>query len=237
VTRLISALRLELTLQSRQGFLYAAIFSGIIWLSVLLPMSSGLRSAAEPYILLGDICIIGFFFIAGTVFFEKQERTLGAVVCTPLRFSEYLAAKLAVLVAISLVVAIALASTVHGFAYHPIPLVTGTVLGTVLMLLVGFGSSLPFASISDWFLAATIPLAVMTVPPVLFFSGVWDSLLAYVVPTTAAILLFGSAFDQLDLAPWQVGYVVSYPLLCVLGMWLVVKWLFVRHVVARSGGV
>ena len=236
MTRLMSALRLELTLQSRQGFLYAAIFSGVIWLSVLLPMSSGLRAAAEPYILLGDTCIIGFFFIAGTVFFEKQERTLGAVVCTPLRFSEYLAAKLIVLVAVSLVVAITVSSTSRGLDYRAIPLVTGTVLGTVLMLLVGFGSSLPFASISDWFLAATIPLAVMTVPPVLFFSGVWDSPLAYVVPTTAPLLLFGSAFDQVDLASWQVGYAVAYPLLCVAVLWSAARSLFVRHVVARSGG-
>ena len=59
---------------------------------------TGLRPVAEPYVLLGDTCIIGFFFIAGTVFFEKQERTLGAVISTPLRFWEYLSAKLAVLV-------------------------------------------------------------------------------------------------------------------------------------------
>ncbi len=236
MTRLFTALRLELTLQSRQGFLYAAIFSGVIWLSVLLPMSPGLRSVVEPYILLGDTCIIGFFFIAGTVFFEKQERTLGAVVCTPLRFSEYLAAKLALLVVVSLVVAVAVSSISHGFEYRAIPLVTGTVLGTLLMLLVGFGSSLPFASISDWFLAATIPLAVMTVPPVLFVSGVWASPLAYVVPTTAPLLLFGAAFDQVDLASWQVGYAVAYPVLCVAGLWLAVRSMFVRHVVAQSGG-
>ena len=48
---------------------------------------------------------------------------------------------------------------------------TAVVLGTLLMLLVGFITSLPFASISDWFLVATIPLAVMTVPPVLHYSG------------------------------------------------------------------
>ena len=80
MTRLTSALRLELTLQVRQKFLHAAIFSGLIWLAVLLPLSHGLRPIAEPYVLLGDTCIIGFFFIAGTVFFEKQERTLGAVI-------------------------------------------------------------------------------------------------------------------------------------------------------------
>ena len=173
MSRLASALRLELTLQVRQRFLHAAIFSGLIWLAVLLPMPAGLRPVAEPYVLLGDTCIIGFFFVAGTVFFEKQERTLGAVISTPLRFWEYLAAKLTLLVLISLFVAMVVPIVGHGFGYHPLPLVVATVLGTLLMLLVGFTTSLPFASISDWFLAATIPLAVMTVPPVLYYSGVW----------------------------------------------------------------
>ena len=94
MTRLASALRLEIVLQVRQRFVHAATFSGLIWLAVLLPMPRGLRPVVEPYILLGDTCIIGFFFIAGTVFFEKQQRTLGAVISNPLRFWEYLAAKL-----------------------------------------------------------------------------------------------------------------------------------------------
>ncbi len=211
MTRLASALRLELTLQVRQRFLHAAVFSGLIWLAVLLPMSHGLRPVAEPYVLLGDISIIGFFFIAGTVFFEKQERTLGAVISTPLRFWEYLAAKLTLLVLISLFVAVVVATIAHGFGYRPAPLVAGVVLGTLLMLLVGFSSSLPFASISDWFLAATIPLAVMTVPPVLHYSGVWPNPMLYLVPTQGPMLLLGAAFDQVTLAPWQVVYAVVYP--------------------------
>ena len=153
---------------------------------------------AEPYILLGDTCIIGFFFVAGTVFFEKQERTLSAIVSTPLRFSEYLAAKLTLLVLISLIVAFIVPTISSGFGYRPLTLAVAVVLGTLLMLLVGFATSLPFASISDWFLAATIPLAVMTVPPVLYYSGVWPSPLAYVVPTTGPLLLLGEAFGQSD---------------------------------------
>ena len=97
------------------------------------------------------------------------------------------------------------------------PLVVGRVLGTLLMLLVGFISSLPFASVSDWFLAATIPLAVMTVPPVLYYSGVWPNAVLYLIPTQGPLLLFGEAFDQVTLAPWQVLYAVAYPLLCVAG--------------------
>ena len=114
MTRLASALRLELTLQVRQRFLHAAVFSGLIWLAVLVPLSRRLRPVAEPYILLGDTCIIGFFFVAGTVFFEKQERTLGAVISTPLRFWEYLAAKLTLLVVVSLAIAVVVPTISHG---------------------------------------------------------------------------------------------------------------------------
>ena len=120
-------------------------------------MSRSLRPVAEPYILLGDTCIIGFFFVAGTVFFEKQERTLSAVISTPLRFWEYLAAKLTLLVLISLLVAIVVPTISHGFGYRPLPLMIAVVLGTLLMLLVGFATSLPFASISDWFLGGDHP--------------------------------------------------------------------------------
>ena len=66
MTRLTSAVRLELTLQYRQKFLHAGVFSGLIWLAVLLPMPLSLRPVAEPYVLVGDISIIGFFFIGGS---------------------------------------------------------------------------------------------------------------------------------------------------------------------------
>jgi fluoroquinolone transport system permease protein len=237
MTRFANALALEFTLQIRQGFLYAAIFSGLVWLSVLLPMSHSLRAAAEPYIVLGDTCIIGFFFVAGTVFFEKQERTLSAVVSTPLRFWEYLAAKLTLLVLISLLVAFIVATISGGLSYRPLLLVVAVMLGTLLMLLVGFATSLPFASISDWFLAATIPLAVMMVPPVLYYSGVWPSPLAYVIPTTGTLLLLGDAFGQTRLEPWQVIYAVAYPILVIACLWWAARSLFVRHAIARSGGV
>ncbi|EHB55279.1 hypothetical protein MycrhDRAFT_2473 [Mycolicibacterium rhodesiae JS60] len=237
MTRLAHALRLEVILQVRQRFLHAAVFSGLIWLAVLLPLSPNLRPVAEPYILLGDTCIIGFFFVAGTVFFEKQERTLSALVSTPLRFWEYLAAKVTPLVGISLSVALVVPTISHGFGYRPLPLIVGTVLGTTLMLLVGFTTSLPFASISDWFLAAAIPLAVLTVPPVLFFSNVWTSGLTYLVPTQGPLLLFGAAFDQVSLAPWQIGYSLAYPLAWVVVLSCAARYMFTRYVIAQSGGL
>jgi fluoroquinolone transport system permease protein len=236
VTRLASALRLEVTLQIRQKFLHAAVFSGLIWLAVLLPMPRGLRPVAEPYILLGDIAIIGFFFIGGSVFFEKQERTLGAVISTPLRFWEYLTAKLTALLAISLFVAVVIVTIAHGLAYQVVPLLLGVVLGTLLMLLVGFITSLPFDSVSDWFLTATFPLTVMLALPVLQYSGVWPSPLLYVIPTQGPLLLLGAAFEQVVLTPWLTLYAMMYPVVCLAGLCWAAKTLFGRYVIAKSGG-
>ena len=234
MTRFASALHLEVTIQNRQKFLHAGVFSGLIWLAVLLPMPASLRPVAEPYVLVGDISIIGFFFIGATVFFEKQERTIGAIVSTPLRFAEYLAAKLIVLVLISLFVAVTVATIAHGFAYRPVPMVAGVVLGTLVMLMVGFISSLPFDSVTDWFLAATVPLAVLSLP-ILYYSGVWPNPVLYLIPSQGPLLLLGTAFDQVTLAPWQVIYAVLYPVVCVAGLYCAAKALFGRYVIERSG--
>ena len=234
MTRLSAALRLEVTLQNRQRFLHAALFSGLIWLAVLLPMPSGLRAAAEPYVLLGDIAVIGFFFIGGSVFFEKQERTLGAVISTPLRFGEYLAAKVTVLCGVSLLVALTVTTIAHGTHYHPAQLLAGVLLGTLMMLLIGFTTSLPFASVGDWFLTATIPIAVMNLP-VLHYSGVWPNPVLYLIPTQGPLMLLGAAFDQVHMAAWQVAYALVYPIAFLAAACWAARTMFVRHVVRTAG--
>ncbi|MBO0676957.1 ABC transporter permease [Mycolicibacterium sp. S2-37] len=232
--RMVCALRTELVLQNRQRFLHAALFSGLIWLVVLLPMPVGLRRAAEPYVLLGDIAIIGFFFIGGSVFFEKQERTLSALLSTPLRFREYLTAKLVVLCGLSVTVALIVVTVAHGVHYRPVPMVAGVVLGTLLMLLTGFITSLPFASVSDWFLTATLPIAVLNLP-VLHYSGLWPNPVLYLIPTQGPLMLLGTAFGQVDPAAWQLIYAVGYPLVCLPVLLWVAKSMFVRHVVQKAG--
>lgn len=237
MNRLVSATRLELLLQWRQKFLHAGIFSGLIWLAVLLPMPHRLRVVAEPYVLAGDIAIIGFLFIGGSVFFDKQERTLGALISTPLRFWEYLTAKLVVLVSISLLVALTVVTVAHGLDYRPVPLVIAVLLGTSLMLVVGFITSLPFASVTDWFLAATIPLSIMLVPPVIHYSGLWSHPVLYVFPIQGPMLLFGAAFDQVDPAGWQWVYAVVYPVLCLAALCKAARALFDRHVTSKAGAL
>jgi fluoroquinolone transport system permease protein len=139
-----------------------------------------------------------------------------------------------VLVLISVFVAVTAATISSGFAFDLAQMVVGVVLCTLVMLLVSFISSLPFASVTDWFLAATIPLAVLSLP-ILFYSGVWPSPVVYLIPSQGPLLLLGSAFYQVTLAPWQVLYAVLYPLVCVVGLCWAAKSAFGRYVIERSG--
>jgi fluoroquinolone transport system permease protein len=235
VSRLGAALRLEARLQWRYRFLHAAAFSGLLWLALLLPLPLHLRSMAEPYVILGDLALVGYFFIAGAVFFEKGERTLLAVVTTPLRFREYLASKVIALTALSVLLAVFVATATHGAHYNLPLLVLGATLGTVLMLLAGFVTSMPFASISDWFMPAVVPVAVFNLP-IFHFSGIWEAPWFYLVPTQGPLLLLGAAFEQKVLAGWQVAYAVVYPLLFAGPMYLLARRMFDRYVMERIGG-
>ena len=109
-------------------------------------------------------------------------------------------------------------------------------LGTLVMLLVSFISSLPFASATDWFLAATIPLTVLSLP-ILSYSGVWPNPVLYLIPSQGPLLLLGSAFDQVALAPWQVAVRGAIPA-CVRGrVVLGGQGAFGHYVIERSGAL
>jgi fluoroquinolone transport system permease protein len=234
MNRLRAALGMELLLQRRYKFLHAAVFSGLLWIAVLLPVPAATRAVLEPYIVFGDLGIVGFFFIAAAVFFEKDERTLGALANSPLRFGEYLAAKLVVLTGLSVLLSVLVASATRGFDYHLPLLVLGAALGALPMLLGGFCSALPFASAGDWFLLGIVPLAVLTAP-VFHYSGAFDSPLFYLLPTQGPLQLIGAAFGQYELTAWQLAYAVGYPLVFVAVAVPVARRIFVRHALSGEG--
>jgi fluoroquinolone transport system permease protein len=71
--------------------------------------------------------------------------------------------------------------------------------------------------------------------PILYYSGVWPNPVLYLIPSQGPLLLLGSAFDQVTLAPWQVMYAVLYPVVCLVGLCWAAKALLVRYVIERSG--
>lgn len=234
VRPLKAVLRLDFRLQWRYGFYYAAVFSILLWEVVLFLIPDHLLQGAMPYVIFGDSVIIGFFFIAGAVFFEKGERTLFALLSTPVRFGHYLTGKLGTLGALSLVLAMFLVLVGYGTEFAPVTLVVGIVLCTLLFLLAALVSSAPFPSMTDWIMPSTLVLTVLNIP-LLYYSGLWDHAAFYVLPTTGSLLLLGSAFDRVDLSGWQLGYAVGYQLLWICLLIYVARRVFDRYIVAKEG--
>ena len=229
-----SVVKLDLRLQWRYGFFYATAFSIVLWEVVVALIPEQLKLTAMPYVIFGDSVLIGFFFIAGAVFFEKGERTLFALLSTPVRFRHYLTGKLATLSLLSLVAAGVVSATGAGTKVDPVTLLVAVVLCTLLFLLAGLITAAPFPSMTDWLIPSTLVIAVLNVP-LLSYAGVWEHPAFYLLPTHGSLLLLGSAFGQLDLAGWQVVYALGYQLLWIAGLCLVARKVFDRYVVAKEG--
>lgn len=234
MTPTMAALRLDARLQRRYGFLYAAVFAAVLWIAVLWLLPERLLGPALPLVLFGDLAIVGFFFIAGAVFFEKGERTLFALLSTPLRFRDYLLAKLIALTTLAVAVSLVVVITVRGLDFAPLPLLTGVVLTSLLMILLGFVTAAPYPSVSEWLMPALLPLLVINVP-LLNYLGVWPEPLLHLIPTQGSLLLLGAAFEQVRLSWGQLAYAVGYQALWIAGLFLVARRVFERFVISREG--
>ena len=231
---LATAVRMDFHLQRRYGFWYATAFVVLLWIGVLQLVPDTLLGPAMPYLLMADLQFM-LFFIAGAVFFEKGERTVFALLITPLRFRHYLTAKLLTMSALALATCVIVVLVDYGPGVDPLPFLAGVVLMTLLMLLAGFVTAPLFPSISEWILPSTLVLALLNAP-IVGYSGLYPHPAFALVPTDGPLLLLGAAFHQVDLAPGQWVYAVGYPLLWIAGLCLLARRVFHRCVVTSEGG-
>jgi len=229
---LAQALRLDLRLLLRYGLIYAAVFSALLWEVIVFLIPGHLRASATVF---GDLALVGFFFIAGAVFFERGERTLFALLVSPLRFRQYLASKLTTLTGLSLALSLLIAVSGAHFDFEPLSFLAGVVLCALLFLTCSFISATPFSSISEWVIPSTGVLAVLNVP-LLNYSGLWEHPVTYLVPTQGVLLLMGSSLGRGELEPWQWAYSLAYPIAALTLLGLVARRMFDRHIATGEGG-
>ena len=235
MSRFTSTVRLDVLLQLRYGFYYAAAFTTLIWIGLLLPLPVSVLDLAVPLVIFTDLAVVGYYFIAGAVLFEKGEETLFALVSTPLRFREYLASKLITLTALAVVMSLVVVGVSYGYGFRAAFLVLGVIFMSVISLLVGFITVSPFDSISSYIIPSGIPLLVMGLP-LIHFLGLSESPLLYLIPTQGSMLLLGAAFETASLAAWQILYAVLYQLLWICGLILLAYQTFDRYIVSSKGG-
>jgi fluoroquinolone transport system permease protein len=233
MNRVLSTTLLDLRLQQRYGIFYAAGFVTLVWVVLLRLFPANMLDLALPFIIFVDLGIVGVYFIAGMVLFEKGEHTLEALVITPLRFREYLVAKLATLTLLALVISLIVVVSAYGFGFQVLWLLIGTALTSIIALLVGFISVAPYRAISAYLLPSQFYFLPLNLPLIAYF-GWWEHPVFYLIPTQGSLLLLRSAFEPV--AAWQLVYAIGYQVLWIGLLAWVARQMFDRYIVGRHGG-
>lgn len=233
--RLWSTLRTDVRLQWRHGFYYAVLVVTII--SVLLGRQLPDASLVSllPLVVVNNLIINGFYFVAGLVLLEKGEGTMEAQVVTPLRAGEYLASKVLTLSLLSLLETAVLVLLTFGLPRHPLALSAGILLGTAFYALAGFIVVARYDSLNEYLLPSVIYAALLALP-LLPYAGVGNDLaswLAHVHPLQTVLVLLEAALRPA--AGWRLAYSLLYGSLWVgVFFWLSLQS-FQRFVVRKEG--
>jgi len=230
--RLFSSIKFDIRLQFRQGFYYVSAFVGLTFIIILKQLPDLDWSLLWPAIILENLVVNAFYFMAGLVLLEKGEGTMAAQVVTPLRSYEYLASKVISLSLLSLFETLVVVLVVSGPAFNWLLLVAGILLLIALYSLYGFFVVARYDSISEFIL----PSALWTIGfsiPLLHYFGFVQHWLMFLHPLQAPLVLMQAAFESLP--PWQIVYGLLYAALWVWIGFVITKRAFHRFVVASAG--
>ncbi len=206
--RLSATLWLDLRLQFANGFYYAAAAVVLMSGALLAWLPAATALWLLPVLLLTNININGFYFVAGLVLLERGEGSLEAQVVTPLRSWEYLASKIMTLVALSLIESLAIVVIAGVGEVDLAALSAGVLLATVMLCLFGFLLVVRYDSINE-FLFPSFAWTTLLMVPMLVYLGDWRHDLIYLHPIEAPLSLLRAAFDPAAVGGRLYGVVAS----------------------------
>jgi fluoroquinolone transport system permease protein len=229
--RFLPALRVDLLVQWRYGFVFAGLFVSAFWIVLLRSLPGEWLPWTLPLAIFVDVSVVGFYFLAGQVLFEKAEATLDAVVVSPLTFWEYIGSKLVSLLLLTLGLTAVIVVGVT-FSVEALPaLLLGAGLMAPMALLLAFIAVAPHQGMASFL----VPSQVWLLPfqlPLLDAIGVWTSPLLYVLPTQGILLLLRAPWAGIE--AWQVAYAVGWNLVFCTGLMWLARRRFEVHI--RHGG-
>ena len=212
IYRLSATLSCDIRLQVRNGFYYVTLFVLGMWALLITQMPALDLNWLLPILILGNMVVNTFYFIAALVLLEKGEGSLQTQVVTPLRPGEYLASKVLSLSALTLAENLILALLFAGFSFHIPLLLLGILCGAALFALAGFIVVARYESINE-FLMPSVAYTILLMIPLLAYMGDWQSWVLYLHPFQAPLVLLRAAFQPAS--SWEVAYGIVYSLIWI----------------------
>jgi fluoroquinolone transport system permease protein len=230
--RLLSTMCLDARLQVRNGLYHAATFVALAFVMLLKQFPQLDLSRLWPAIILENLVVNSYYFVAGLVLLEKGEGTLEAQVITPLRSAEYLVSKVATLTALALIETLLLVVLVHGPRFNWLALIVGIVLMVAIYTLYGFVVVSRYDSLNEFLLPSALWTMGFSLPLIRYF-GLSQSWLLYLHPLQAPLVLMQAAFEPTDL--WRILYGLLYGTVWIGAVFWLCQRAFYRFVISKEG--
>ena len=209
MTAMLTALRWDIVLQARNGFYWATAFLVAMIGALLLNVPEAARANSvvwAPAILLINLQITTFFFVAGLMLLERDEGTLAALAVSPLSASGYLAMRTVSLTGLAAVETIALIWIGFGTSGSWSAILAGT--AALGVIYTGFGAAIAvrYESVNAFLLPASAFVGLLLLPllPHFGLAPRWPFL---VHPLEPPMILLRAAYGLLD--PTEVVFGIA----------------------------
>ena len=226
-------LKNDYRLQFRHGFYYVYALLSALYIIILRSLPEDLSDFLLPLIVFTDPAVVGFFFIGGIIFLEKEENTLESLFVTPINLWDYLISKAISLTTLAVVTSFIITIAVKGASFQPLLLFIGVVLTSIIFTFLGLVTASRFNTINKYFILSVIFILPLFLPLLDFFD-IYKSSLFLLFPTMASLVLISGGVG----GEVSVGMVVYG--VCSLALWsfLAAKWShnwFEKHIILNIG--
>ncbi|MFB6170237.1 MAG: ABC transporter [Haloarculaceae archaeon] len=228
IRSLLAMLGWDVRLQTRYGIVPAYVVLTAVFALGLGLVAPAVRTEATVLLVATDPAVLGFYFVAVLVLYERTEGVLESLVVSPLGVRGYLLSKTVSLSALAVVASTVVAGASLGFTARIPILLAGVALSASLFVSLGLVSASRFDSVNEYFLSAAVWGAVLFAP-VLGYVGLVETPLFYLLPTRPLLVAVEAGLRPTP--TWEVAYAFAYLLVANA---VAVRWArrsFDRHVV------
>lgn len=194
--RLRATLLCDIRLQLRNGFYHATAFLLLVWALILVWLPDTDLRWILPPLVLGNLVINTFYFLAALVLLEHDEGSLQARRVTPLRQHEYLVSKLMTLTALALVENLLIIVLFHGTGFAWLMASAAIIIASVMYALLGMIAVARYDSINTFLMPSVLYTAFAEIPLLAYLGGVTHPILL-LHPLQPPLLLAEGAFRAL----------------------------------------
>jgi fluoroquinolone transport system permease protein len=186
--RLRSALLWDVRLQVRNGFYTATAGVLLVWAAVATWLPPVDLRWLLPALILGNLVMNTFYFMAALVLLENDEGSLQARMVTPLTRAEYLAAKLASLSVLALAENLLIVVLLHGTGFALPAMTAAILLACVQYTLLGFIAVARYDSLNTFLMPSVVYSSAAQIPLIAWVAQ-WQHPVLYLHPLQAPLVL------------------------------------------------